>query len=336
MMRNKNRILKAVLSAAAIASLVAGGAIMCDGGKGPNGPDTPNGTDPVDPNAPSGSGLVGDWIPYSIKDGDGVHEYPDNPEYKNIRTFKSSGHMQDLEFIKVTNVWVEFPFDSKEAVKYRVSKDTIYARYPFFGEEAVGTFSNGNLVITDYDIDILCEDDDCDITEKYYDVTYKRVNIADFRSSLDGPVYPYNPALSGGEWVLQNGDGKYIAFSNVQFYGTGAALYTGEGNNNGSYYTNGDRLYLAADVCIWDQSTGSINCDPTQDPVELTYGVSGSGSNKTLTITGNGVNDVWTFAKNDYGFSPAGSKRSKRLPGADQYLKRRLPPRKDVRLIGAY
>jgi len=315
MMRNKNRILKAALSAA-IASLVAGAGMSgCDGGKGSTGSDTPN-----------GSGLVGDWIPYSIKDDDGVHEYPDNPEYKNIRTFKSSGHMQDLEFIKVTNVWVEFPFDSKEAVKYRVSKDTIYARYPFFGEEAVGTFSNGNLVITDYDIDIHCEDDDCDITEKYYDVTYKRVNIADFRNSLDGPVYPYNPALSGGEWVLQDGDGKSIVFTNIQFYGTGASLYTGEGNNNGSYYTNGDRLYLAADTCIWDQSTGSINCDPTQDPVELTYSVSDSGSNKTLTITNNGVNDVWTFRQERLRLqSPAGSTPGKRQSGL-KYRQRHLRP----------
>jgi hypothetical protein len=122
-----------------------------------------------------------------------------------------------------------------------------------------------------------------------YETTYKRVNIAEFKRSLDGPVYTNDPKLSSYAWYSQDNENEFIEFvgtAGTRVYGNGLYRYADD-DGNMRYYTNGSKLVLVREDCDWGDNGGG-HCT-SFETFELTYKITGSGSDMQLSING----DIW-------------------------------------------
>jgi hypothetical protein len=287
-----------------------------------------------------GGDITGDWTERSYFSSlDGYTQYyTGNDDGIQITTFRSSGEASVWGFGKVGDVWVEVPFDNGDMVRWRAEGGTIYISQPGRGETAWGAYeiSDNQLIVTMKRIDRSCIDDDCDEVEYYVKITFERVNPAQIRSGISGPIYINNPGIRG-EWELPSvridEDGNlqydyeylYLGVTGFDFYGTSDAGYRYLGQNDrsyGNYYTNGGNLYLVLNDCYRDDND-ERHCTYAA-PIVLPYRLSGSGDSRTLTIR----NDVWTIRPRNGDSAPSsldkrlsvlsGGEGPLRAPGAPQ------------------
>lgn len=309
MTRSIGGLLNLKPAAAAIAALFAGGLILgCSN----------------EESYVEGGDFVGDWMLFSrfgtlngAPDGDTA--YYDDPNQKNIISFKPSGEAAARIFLKAANFWVDIP-QSAEKTSWRVRNQTIYIREPVYDdsgktvalrEYGVAYTAIGKKLVLTY-----CGSyEDEGYNHCSYE-TYTKINLEKLKASL-GAIHPYNPKLRG-EWVLINNDStdndslnygynddlKRISFDSLeiaQFSGGGGNRYFDDYDGNmrakGDWYTNGDTLYLLVDERCYDDWYDEIGfikrCVPKQTAM-LPYSVSGSGD--TLTVTNNrnhNGKDVW-------------------------------------------
>jgi len=230
-----------------------------------------------------GGDLVGDWTPYSSSYGGETH-YVDDDEYSTmILSFSASGKLEPMEFEKIGNVWVEA---SMGVGTYRVSGSKLYIKSPSGSEsESVQYRVSGNYLTI--------------IPGYGYEVTYKRINLAEFRRSL-GTVYTNDPKLSSSAsyddliWYSQDDENEHIEFYGTNVHGNG--LYRYADDDDMSYYTNGNKLVLVSEDCDWDYDYDERHCT-VSGTYQLTYKITGGGRDMQLSING----DIWLPAEsNDY------------------------------------
>jgi len=265
-----------------LTAVVAVGLSGCgDGGGNPSGGDDKGGDN-------SGGGLVGDWMEYFRRyDGEITN-------YDMILSFRASGEVEEIGFIKIGNFWVE---TSKGDGTYSVRGSMIYIKSPRREEDEVLQYRVSGNYLT------LTECSDCS------GLTLKRVNISEVRKNL-GTVYTNDPKLSASAdydaliWYSQDNEDERIRFGRYWVDGNGLYRYADNDGYEMNYYTNGDKLVLVDEDCSWDDND-ERHCT-VLETVELIYKITGSGRNMQLSING----DIWLSAEYDDYYNSSHRKRS--------------------------
>jgi len=280
-----------------VACLLGGCMIVWDDPIDDNGVTNPTDTVVPPPKPP----LVGDWrIIYENDDGIGI----------DITTITAEGAIISGGFFKVDDFWIE----SWENIGiWQTSNDTLYENIRANGGVDALRFSISGNMITLID----CVGETCDT------IVAEKVDVAAVRGRL-GTVRNQDPALFTSSaytdlmWLSESDGNDTLDFDMMYFWN--GERYFGDGWYYDGYYNFYDGLYYA----YWYNEDGYEYEDPlwytTPDSrlfliltsggyagktVELTYEITGSGSDAKLSIRpilddgSIGPEDIWLPAEYD-------------------------------------
>jgi len=247
--------------------------------------------------------LVGDWL---VNDRD---------NYKSVFSLKSTGHFEEVSFMKVTNFWINATWDGNGRARWRMEngKILLYAvNNPDVVQQMWSYSVTGNrLTLTVANCDgeyIDGEWIETDVCEEYSE-TVSKINLASFRNSL-GTVRTQDPALRG-DWRMAGGEELELYGS---FYESTRRYIS---YDYSAYYTNGNHLFLLDVNCDeyvtveyeWGEEKECVSYS-IAETVELTYAITTVDGIKTLTLTNpsRGINDVWIERRYDDYYSQSKSK----------------------------
>jgi hypothetical protein len=276
-----------------VALVVGGLALGCTEGNPANKPEPGN----------TGSGdvasfIVGAWEMPEMITGD------DPDDYRMLIDVRPSGEVVGYEFMRVGDGWIETVSGvDDEQLRWRADGKRLYISAD--GEEGGSVpyrISNGvlsvdttipgmNITISGNKLNVeVCEGRVC------VPITITKTTIAAARNSLGGQIYTKNPALRG-DWVMEGDDDEHLYLGSSWFDYRGDRYFSDNDNyyTSGMWYTNGNRLYLVEMDWVCDNDWD--NCkDVVVSTLDLSYSVTGSGSNRRLTIGG----DAWVLDDDNY------------------------------------